>query len=426
MNKVLVFALSVAAIGLLFSCSSDIESAENILGKADSSSSEQGVSSGDTPPSSSSQGGSVLCDFGGGVCAEISAGLCFEHGKAVESCPVTGNSSGNTPQSSSSSLPSEPVLCVISGICTEVSGEVCALLSGTTVQSCPVSSSSGVVPSSSSAGLSSSSALPSSSGTAPSSGSVVQSSSSASPSSSGTVSSSSSAEPSSSSALPSSSGTAPSSSSYGGLCADFVEGTKRLHYGKEKEQFCDERDGKKYVYVVIDTQTWMAENLDYAVSGSKCGNSDAITAICGTYGRLYNWATAMNNSASSTANPSKVQGVCPSGWHLPSDAEWDVLVTFAGGSSGAGSMLKTSSGWNNRDGGTSGSGNNSYGFSALPGGYYGSTGSISSVGYVGYWWSATESSTSDAYYRAIYYYQSSVGRSNYVKSILLSVRCVKD
>jgi uncharacterized protein (TIGR02145 family) len=212
----------------------------------------------------------------------------------------------------------------------------------------------------------------------------------------------------------------------------FVEGTEREHYGKMKKQFCDERDGQKYVYVTIGegetAQTWMAENLNYAASGSKCGNgsnlSDNNTTTCDTYGRLYNWSTAMNNSASSTANPSGVQGVCPSGWHIPSDAEWDVLMTAVGSDA---TKLKVVSDWNNGSGG----GNDDYGFSALPGGYgyYSSFTKVSSErADLGYWWSATEDNASNAYYR----YMKSVDGNGVVrwvsgdKSYLYSVRCVKD
>ncbi|MDR1811584.1 MAG: hypothetical protein LBQ87_02045, partial [Candidatus Fibromonas sp.] len=119
-----------------------------------------------------------------------------------------------------------------------------------------------------------------------------------------------------------------------GLCVDFTEGTTREHHGKSKPQFCDVRDSKKYVYAEIGSQIWMAENLNYNVSGSKCfgqdgtvwnqetynnHNKDTITAQeiqknCDTYGRLYNWATAV--------------GVCPYGWHLPSNTEWDILLKF--------------------------------------------------------------------------------------------------
>jgi uncharacterized protein (TIGR02145 family) len=240
--------------------------------------------------------------------------------------------------------------------------------------------------------------------------------------------------PSSSSGAESSSS---SSSSYGVLCAGFVEGTIREnHYGKDKKQFCDERDGKKYVYVVIDdidedgtAQTWMAENLNYAASGSKCGFnenstylSDNNTPVCDTYGRLYDWPTALT--------------VCPSGWHLPSDSEWDVLVNYAGGSSEAGGKLKAKSGWEDKwawD--RNGNGTDNYGFSALPGGsahtpesrpdgYFTGAGGDNSGG--GTWWSASEYDSDDAYIWKVKYNNSELDWYHYSKSDWISVRCVHD
>jgi uncharacterized protein (TIGR02145 family) len=268
---------------------------------------------------------------------------------------------------------------------------------------------------SSSVPSSSSSAEPSSSDTAPISSSIVSSSSSAPPSSSGTAPISSSILSSSSSAPPSSSSVVPSSSSNVG-CAGFVIGAKSSHYGKEKEQFCDERDGKKYVYVKIGTQTWMAENLNYNASGSKCygDNSGGDSQNkCDTYGRLYNWNTAMNNASSSTSVPSGVKGVCPSDWHLPSRAEWNVLGDDA-------KKLKATSGWEEN-----GNGTDDYGFSALPGGYSFSLG-FYDVGDYGYWWSATSDNSIDVYR----WYMGSNGTNPYwvtdIKSNLFSVRCLKD
>ena len=198
-------------------------------------------------------------------------------------------------------------------------------------------------------------------------------------------------------------------------------------------QFCDFRDNQLYKLVTIPStggKTWMAENLNYAASGSKCGSvltgngtvGDANTPTCDTYGRLYNWATAMNNSASSSANPSGVQGVCPSGWHLPSDAEWDVLMTAVGGTSTDGTKLKANSSlWSTN------TGTDEFGFSALPGGYGSSGGSFDDVGDCGYWWSATESSyASNAYYRSMYYLSTRVSRHSDDKTFLYSVRCVQD
>jgi uncharacterized protein (TIGR02145 family) len=223
--------------------------------------------------------------------------------------------------------------------------------------------------------------------------------------------SSGSVVPSSSSVSPSSSSVALSSSSSNVGCAGFVNGTKRSHYGIDKEQFCDVRDGKKYVYVKIGEQTWMAENLNYDASDSKC--YDNSEANCETYGKLYNWATAMNNSASSTANPSGVRGICPTGWHLPSATEWGVLGNDT-------KKLKATSGWNNN-----GNGTDDYGFSALPGGG-GSDGSFYHVGNRGLWWSASEYLSYGVSTRLMH------GSADYAdwnlegKTSLFSVRCVQD
>jgi len=199
-------------------------------------------------------------------------------------------------------------------------------------------------------------------------------------------------------------------------------------------QFCDSRDSKAYKRVTIGTQTWMAENLNYSASGSKC--YDNSTANCTKYGRLYDWATAMGISSSynsSSYNPSastKYRGVCPSGWHLPSNAEWDKLVRYVDGSTGtsspydsptAGRYLKAKSGWN-----SNGNGEDTYGFSALPGGYGYSDGYFSNVGNYGYWWSSSESSSGNAYSRYMYYNYEDVFCRSYVKDYLFSVRCLQD
>jgi uncharacterized protein (TIGR02145 family) len=148
-------------------------------------------------------------------------------------------------------------------------------------------------------------------------------------------------------------------------------------------------EGKTYKTVVIGEQTWMAENLNYNAEGSKCNNN--LESNCTTYGRLYDWATAKT--------------ICPSGWHLPSDAEWDALITAVG------------RGWKNGSNGT-----DAYGFAALSGGYGIPGGGFGDVGYGGFWWSATEYNAYDAYGRGM-----GDGNGNYFnKNILFSVRCVKD
>ena len=168
-------------------------------------------------------------------------------------------------------------------------------------------------------------------------------------------------------------------------------------------ELVDSRDGKTYRTVDIEGVVWMAENLNYAAAGSKCYgeggqvwdsdisnyktlSSAEIQANCATYGRLYDWATAMNGAASSNSIPSGVQGVCPAGSHLPSDAEWTALTDYVGDP--AGTKLKATTGWNSYEGVPAGTDNVE--FSALPGGNGNSAGNFYSAGYNGYWWSSTE------------------------------------
>ncbi|MDR0517483.1 MAG: fibrobacter succinogenes major paralogous domain-containing protein [Fibromonadaceae bacterium] len=199
---------------------------------------------------------------------------------------------------------------------------------------------------------------------------------------------------------------------------------------QQKDTLTDKRDGKAYKTVKIGKQVWMAENLNYEVDGNKCYN-DSIS-YCNKYGRLYNWATAMK--------------ACPKGWHLPSNAEWDALYRFADGTSGTDSPyesetavrhLKAASGWYG-----DGNGEDTFGFSALPGGGGYSSGNFYDVGYYGNWWSASEIGSGYAYDRHIVYsndnkdyygYESRDYHSDgiihyycYGKGCLFSVRCVRD
>ena len=141
-----------------------------------------------------------------------------------------------------------------------------------------------------------------------------------------------------------------------------------------------------------------------------------------TYGVLYNWPAAMNGAASSTTNPSGVQGVCPTGWHLPSDEEWTILTNYLGSMAG-GRMKETgTTHWNSPNTGAT----NETGFTALPGGLrYGSR-TFGHIGTNGYWWSATEYYAAFAWYRLMYYVISDVYRTSYNKEVGLSVRCVRD
>jgi len=164
-----------------------------------------------------------------------------------------------------------------------------------------------------------------------------------------------------------------------------------------------------YKTVVIGTQTWTAENLNYNAEGSRCYGDDTggdSEGNCVKYGRLYNWITAMNNSESSSKVPSGVQGVCPEGWHLPSQAEWNVMTTYIGGENTAGKKLKATSGWNGN-----GNGTDEYGFSALPG----------AGDNVGYWWSTGSGGVN----LGIYSNQDKV-LWDHITSWFFSVRCLKN
>jgi len=158
--------------------------------------------------------------------------------------------------------------------------------------------------------------------------------------------------------------------------------------------------------VKIGNQVWMAKNLNDASKGGRCYGDNPEN--CEKYGRLYTWEEAMK--------------ACPSGWHLPNNAEWEALVSSAGGMDAAGGKLKARSGWENGGDGST----DEYGFSALPGGDGIPDGSFDNVGNYGSWWSATEFNTVSAYDWDMLCGSSKVDKGYSGKSLLLSVRCVKD
>jgi len=132
----------------------------------------------------------------------------------------------------------------------------------------------------------------------------------------------------------------------------------------------------------------------------------------------------MDGEASSTTNPSGIQGVCPAGWHLPSDAEWTELTDYLGGTSDACGKLKETgtTHWN----GQNTVATNETGFTALPGGIRDDSGSFYDIGDGGLWWSATEYVSNIAWYRSMYYNGFNVDRGNDGKELGFSVRCVRD
>jgi uncharacterized protein (TIGR02145 family) len=189
--------------------------------------------------------------------------------------------------------------------------------------------------------------------------------------------------------------------------------------------------GQTYSTVVIGGKTWMAENLNYAGTNNDigvCYNNDPSN--CDFYGRLYTWAEAMNISStydSSTWGGSDVnhRGICPVGWHVPSNAEWSALESAVGSPSG--NKLKSVTGWRYYHDATLGT--DDYGFSALPGGgrwSRSSSGSFDNVGLDGFWRSATEYYASYAWYRAMNYTSGNVNSNWNSKTNMFSLRCSQD
>ncbi|MGB4535040.1 MAG: fibrobacter succinogenes major paralogous domain-containing protein, partial [Tenuifilaceae bacterium] len=161
----------------------------------------------------------------------------------------------------------------------------------------------------------------------------------------------------------------------------------------------------------------------YDYNGTDVEEAKATT-IYTIFGALYNWPAAMDGENSSSTNPSGVKGVCPTGWHLPSDAEWTQLVEYLGGENVAGGKMKENSDlyWINPNTDAT----NSSGFTALPGGYlYYADNHFHHLGYYGTWWSAT-AGYNGVYDRYVYNESGKIYRTESGKAGGWSIRCVKD
>jgi uncharacterized protein (TIGR02145 family) len=196
-------------------------------------------------------------------------------------------------------------------------------------------------------------------------------------------------------------------------------------------------EGNTYKTVTIGTQTWMAENLKV----SKYSDGTTIPNITDNtqwqnnttgawsyynndaannakYGKLYNWY-----AVSPTTNGNK--NVCPTGWHVPTDAEWTVLTDYLGGESVAGGKMKEvgATSWNSPNTDAT----NTSLFTGLPGGYRDYDGNYDGIGGLGGWWSSTESGTNDAWGRGLDYGNGNANRDDSgSKRYGLSVRCLRD
>jgi uncharacterized protein (TIGR02145 family) len=191
-------------------------------------------------------------------------------------------------------------------------------------------------------------------------------------------------------------------------------------------------DGNVYHTVTIGTQVWMVENLKTTkyrdgtsipkvpggiqwsnlTTGVYCDNNTVNHST--TYGRLYNWY-AVNDS----------RKIAPTGWHVPTDAEWTTLTTYLGGESVAGGKLKEAgiTHWQSPNSGAT----NESGFSALPGGdLYSLNGTLYNLTDYGTWWSSTGYFIASAWTRVMQNVESNVYRGHFEKCNGYSVRCLRD
>jgi uncharacterized protein (TIGR02145 family) len=201
----------------------------------------------------------------------------------------------------------------------------------------------------------------------------------------------------------------------------------------ESETVTD-RDGNVYNTVTIGAQTWMAENLKTTryQNGDLIGTTTSVDlditnenspkyqwayggneSNVSTYGRLYTWYGVIDS-----------RNVCPTGWHVPTDAEWTSLTTYLGGEGAAGGKLKETATTHWLTPNTDAT--NETNFTALPGGYRNQNGEFSGIGNYGYWWSSTENTTIAAWNRSMSYGSSSVSRNASFERNGISVRCVKN
>jgi len=201
--------------------------------------------------------------------------------------------------------------------------------------------------------------------------------------------------------------------------------------GIVKSIFIDSRDGQAYKSVKIFEQTWMAENLKY---NPNTGSSVCYKNDCSIYGRYYNWATAMdfsetcNNDICSSEIKSPHQGICPEGWHIPSEKDWKALINLAGSENFAGLRLKTESGWKACSNCANPvKGWDEFGFSALSGGALLADGTSYYISEESYMWSSSEQAAVGAYGVRLLYSAAVALWGGFNKpSYHMSIRCVKD
>ena len=202
------------------------------------------------------------------------------------------------------------------------------------------------------------------------------------------------------------------------------------------DNFNDPRDNTSYGTVQIGTQCWMKSNLNIGtrINASTNQTNNGIiekycfndqTANCSIYGGMYQWDELMNYTPSVNGVPADWRGLCPVGWHVPSDSEWGILIAGAGGAVLAGGPLKET--------GTAhwlppnGAATNSTGFTALGGGaYYPEISTFGQFGQYAIFYTSTENSPTTVFYRTMRWSDGDTGYGTNLKTRGYSCRCIKD
>jgi len=218
----------------------------------------------------------------------------------------------------------------------------------------------------------------------------------------------------------------------GRVCVDYIQGQIFKLNGKFHK--CDNNEwiavedkdttgimkdlaGKTYKTVVIGSQLWMKENMSYKTDSSYCYENNEN--YCTQHGRLYAWNSAMK--------------VCPTGWRLPSMADWNILISLAesgstqtGSNAGmAGRYLKSKSGWYQPDVRPS-NGSDLFNFTVLPSGYRDYNTSFDLLTKYAFFWTSTEHQYDRVYVLYVYYSKDNTSFESDSKTYGYSVRCIQD
>ncbi len=227
------------------------------------------------------------------------------------------------------------------------------------------------------------------------------------------------------------------------------------------EIYIDSRDSREYQTIQLGSQCWMAENLAYLPlvtniddwgsdteqqfsvhsyapeSGNESIAGAKATEEYNLYGVLYNWPAVVDGLVGNNANPGHIKGICPAGWHVPGDTEWQVLEMQLGMTQ----AVANTTGWRGTNQGSKLAGNSDLwqdgplksnaefggsGFNGLPAGFRGSCGAFYSLNSGGGWWTAAEISELNSWLRYLDMYNTGVSRNERIKKAAYPVRCVRN